>query len=74
MKTVVSTEQFEQSALSQKLGGGSWHQQFVGIQLIDRFARIQRIELNPKGGVGEFRAADNSLDTLLEIGSRLRKE
>ena len=64
MEAVVGAKLREECAFRKNFRGGSRHEQFVGIEGIDDFARVERIELDAEIRMRKFRAAYHLLDTL----------
>src|SRR5260370_8168490 len=66
MEAVVRAKRREKSAFGKNFRGRSRNEQLVGIERVDDFAGVQRIELNAKIRVSKFGPADYLLDALRE--------
>ena len=72
MEAVVRAKRREESAFGKNFRGRSRNEQLVGIERVDDFAGVQRIELNAEIRVSKFGPADYLLDALRERGLSLR--
>jgi hypothetical protein len=62
-KAVVGAEQLQRAAHRDQLCGRSGHEQLFCVQRVDRFARIERVELDAEDGVLEFGPGENGVDS-----------
>jgi hypothetical protein len=62
VEAVVGAEFGEERTFGEDFRGGSGDKKFVGVEGVEHFAGLERVELDAEIGMREFGAAHDSLD------------